>query len=252
MKNNIDPKFTSQLQAYLSTPESERDIKAGATLLLQCNPNRYRTLYRTIMRNPARFSKKLEYELNKYLRMRLDGVTRQDARVLRDTLMPQLRKVVEAGPEVSADTDTAPSSHRGKRADHDKLPEEIQALYTANGDLYAKIKQIHNDCVHKQLAGAQACDLYELLKIGKELFDQYKSNWAQYDTYEIGGAQAAYSEEALKTATNYVQRKLNELAKTTDEKKIASLKQRISERAASIDYHLPAATLDRMKTYGID
>lgn len=64
-------KINAKIQAYLDTPPSERDVVAGATLLLSLNSNKI--LFQNVVRKPEKFADKVEYELRKHLKIRLDG-----------------------------------------------------------------------------------------------------------------------------------------------------------------------------------
>ena len=72
----MDNKLTQQITDWLNTPRERRDIGAGAMMLLRLNNNRF--LYANIMRRPEKFADKLEYELRKHLRIRLDNMTMAD------------------------------------------------------------------------------------------------------------------------------------------------------------------------------
>ena len=69
MEDKIELELTPKVQQWLDTPESERDIAAGAELLLRINRNKI--LHRNIMRNPERKKDVLEYHLQKILKERL-------------------------------------------------------------------------------------------------------------------------------------------------------------------------------------
>ena len=48
--NNQDPQFTSKLQVWVNTPDSQKDWEEGAILLLQLSGNKI--MYRNISVNP--------------------------------------------------------------------------------------------------------------------------------------------------------------------------------------------------------
>ncbi len=69
----------------------------------------------------------------------------------------------------------------GRRADHDRLPADIQALWDANGKRWHKMRQAYNELQSLIDAGGQPCDLYEKLKLLDELDKAYRADMAKYD-----------------------------------------------------------------------
>lgn len=180
----MDHNFTKMLQDWLNQPREQRDVQAGATMLLQLNRNKI--LFQNIIRKPEQMMDKLEYELKKNLRIRLDKMTVDDVVRMDRELVPKVDKMLEQdAPVISTDTDVPTAKvARGKRPDHDSLPLEIQALYVTNGDRYFKIKQLFNQL--KGMQDAAPCDRYEYLKQLADLDKQYREAWEQYDSYVPG------------------------------------------------------------------
>lgn len=170
-----------KIKAYLDTPAAERDVAAGALLLLQLNRNRI--LYNGACIAPQRYAPVIEHELKKHLRILLDGLTAQGIVEMEHEVVPVAEESLEEGaPVVSTDVDHPEGTHRGRRADHESLPAEIQALYEKNGEIYFKMKQTFETL--KTLEEAAPCDRYEHLKVLKSLDDQYRKNWKKYDGFE--------------------------------------------------------------------
>ncbi len=185
--SKLDPEFTRSLQQWLGTPKPQRDVRAGATLLLQLNRNK--ALYNAAMSRPDKMHDKVEYELKKFLAIRLDGMTLDDVGAMQREVMPRVAKTVKENPASVLQTeDELPDAKvaRGLRADHDQLPDRIKALWEGNFVLYKKIKLLYNECVAMTDAGAQPCDLYERLKILDEADKRYHDNLAAYDAYVLG------------------------------------------------------------------
>ena len=65
----MDQKINKQIQEWLNTPRDQRNVPAGAMLLLRLNHNQ--VLYNNILHKPTKLHDKLEYELKKYLQWRL-------------------------------------------------------------------------------------------------------------------------------------------------------------------------------------
>ena len=167
----MDNNLTKQIQEWLDTPISERNISVGAEMLLKLNRNRI--LYQNIIRRGAKMMGKLEYELKKYHRLRIDNKTVADVVRLEKEVMPKVQKFVEEEP--------AKAEHAGKRVDHDELPEEIQALWDENFEQYAKVKALFEEL--KAMANMEPCDRYEKLKLLDEAESKYRKNLADYDAY---------------------------------------------------------------------
>lgn len=177
----LDTYLTQALQDYLATPAAERDVAAGAELLLRLNRNRI--LYNNILRNPERLADKLEYELKKHLQIRLDGLTLQEVSEMNQKVIPAAAATLAAGePGKTAPNGGKPHAlYHGKRPDHDQLPEEIRAIYDQGGELYQRIRDTYNTLM--QMADAEPCDRYEYLKILGDLDRRYREGWERYDHY---------------------------------------------------------------------
>lgn len=183
---------------------TEAELADGAMMVLQCNRNQ--VLYNTIMRRPARYEEKIAYELRKHLRylkndMTLDDVKSMEARtlpVIGNTIAETEKAASEAaeadGEVPEGDILPAPALSseepygqtdaivaRGKRADHDTLPEAIRAIWNRNAERYKKIKQAHETC--KTLTAA--CDRYEFVKAIADLWADYKKDFDTYDHYVL-------------------------------------------------------------------
>ena len=172
----MDNRLTEQMQAWLSA--SNRDdatIIEGATMLLQLNRNQY--MYHRAIAKPRSMEAKIEYELTKHLRYRLDGYTLQEVAALDQKIMPEVGVIV-------ADEDDPTPKKTGKRADHDTLPTEIQDIWDANFKRWVKIKNLYNTLLG--MSQAMPCDRYEYLKQMSDLFNAYKEQMSVYDAYKPG------------------------------------------------------------------
>lgn len=182
-KNYMDNNFTQKMQDWLNQPAHERDIVAGATMLLQLNHNR--VLYTNIVRRPERFADKVEYELRKHLKIRLDGLTVADVVKMEREVMPRVEQTLKDAPVISTDAELPQGTiARGKRLDHDRLPAEIQALWDGNIENYHKVRDLHHRL--KEMEAAPPCDRYEFLKLLDEADRRYRENLARYDGFVFG------------------------------------------------------------------
>ena len=182
-KNYMDNNFTQKMQDWLNQPAHERDIVAGATMLLQLNHNR--VLYTNIVRRPERFADKVEYELRKHLKIRLDGLTVADVVKMEREVMPRVEQTLKDAPVITTDAELPQGTvARGRRPDHEQLPAEIQALWDGNIENYHKVRDLHH--LLKVLEAAPPCDRYEYLKLLDEADRKYRENLAMYDGFVLG------------------------------------------------------------------
>lgn len=190
--NNMDDKLTEEIQEYLNQKPSERNVLHGAEMVLKLNRNII--LFQNIQRNPTAFADKVVYELGKFLKMRLDRktveeVVRMEASVVPAAVSTLMSQEDEQGKMIiSTDEDTTgvPKIAKGKRADHDDLPSEIQDLWNKNGELYFNIKNLFEQL--KSMSNAPACDRYEYLKQLDDADKTYRANMAKYDSYKNDGS----------------------------------------------------------------
>lgn len=176
----FDNKLTQDIADWLNTPEDNRDVKAGADMMLSLNRNR--ALYNTVLRNPAKYMPKLVYELRKYLRMRIDKVTAADAAKIEAQVLPRVEKMLEQQPAISAEDELPDASvAKGKRADHDSLPADIRALWESNGQLHRRIVLLFNEL--KAMSDALPCDRYEKVRLLAEADKTYRANLERYDSF---------------------------------------------------------------------
>lgn len=185
----MDKEFTESLKRWLETPREERDVREGAELLLRINGNRH--IYNLAMNRPEAAHDHVEHDLKKFLQIRLDGHTVESIREMERELLPKVRTLIpppeeETESELSEDdtveeTPTAPNAHRGRRPDHDELPEHIRAIYDRGGELYEKIRRTFTEL--QDLEKAPPCDRYEKIKILEGLYEEYIAGWDEYDAY---------------------------------------------------------------------
>lgn len=183
--NKIDFKLTEKIQDWLNTPASQRDIAAGAMMYLQLSRNQ--ALYNSVMRKPEKFYAKLEYELRKFLRIRLDKMTIADVSRMESEITPRVVETIGEETVISTDNEFPEGvTARGKRMDHASLPPEIQELWDSNAGRYRKIVILFNEL--KTMSGAMPCDRYEKLRMLDELDRTYRANLERYDNFEAVAA----------------------------------------------------------------
>ena len=221
----IDPKFTKKIQDWLYVePKTDDMAVTGAMLLQQINPRNfaYRRWLSMASTRPKSILSKIEYELKKHLRYRLDGLTLEQVRRLDQNVVPEARKIIDEGiPEDQAATDSAsrdaPQEVKllGKRADHDQLPDGIKKLWDDNGKLYKDIKATFEEL--KSMENLPSCDRYDKLQLLASLDSKYLKQMEVYDNYVIGKetADETGNSETTKnvgTARAYLSKNLDNLA----------------------------------------
>ena len=229
----MDKAFTQDIADWLETPREERDVRKGAELLLRINGNRH--IYQLAMIRPDTAHNHVEADLKKFLQIRLDGHTMESVRQMDSELIPKVQNIITTRQDESEDApeetdDTAPA-HRGKRSDHNELPEEIRAIYERGGELFEKIKQIFTEL--QQMENAPACDRYEKLKVLKPLVKEYTDGWERYDNYNSDMSQ----EEAVE-AVDEAPEPGNEV------KRVGAARKFISTHVAKLETLLQAETID--------
>ena len=175
----INLELTPKIKEWLDTDPSERDIRAGAELLLRINRNRI--LYDNIMRNPARHAATLEYQMKRILKQRLIDTTHEE--------VAQMMTEVDAIARQHGFSKSQRSEfQRGKRADHDQLPPEVQQLYVDNADIMRRMREAHTRLrmINSTNSTCPDSDRYPLAKDIIRLDLQYRDNWNLYDHYVKG------------------------------------------------------------------
>ena len=175
----MDKDFTAKLQSWLNTPRAERNWEEGSTLLLQLTGNKI--LYRNLSVNPEGKANYIEGRLQQFLDFRLAELTHEQV----EEMERQVESITRQHCEFQQDDNEAKDFRAGKRADHDQLPDDIQALYVENLDLLHRMRELHLRLRTLSRTGSTCPDsdrypfLKELIKLDKKLHD----NWNAYDHY---------------------------------------------------------------------
>ena len=202
--------LTDKIKEILDCADSDIRIEEAATLLLQINRNR--VLYENIVRRGN--VEKLRYELQKMYDFRIQENAVEETKKLEKKaetiLTTTLAKIEEKEKEVK----------RGRRSDHEELPENIKAKVVENQTLYPRMRKIHEQL--KLMANARPCDRYPFLKELKELDEKIRRNWDEYDAYDAS-ADRAIEEQAEQ-----------EPAAAVDIKKIQAARKYLSDNKAKL------------------
>ena len=181
----INLPLTDNIRQWLDTPSAERDLKAGAELLLRVSRNRI--LYNNIIRALPQRATLLEHHLRKILNTRLVNTTREEVR----KMMVQVDDIA-ARHGLSGQT-TRTSFQNGKRADHDSLPEDVKQLYVENADIMRRMRDTHTRLrmINPSNSTCPDSDRYPLAKALIGYDRRYRDNWNRYDHYVKGTLLAA-------------------------------------------------------------
>ena len=188
----MDKTFTDKLQTWLSLPREQRDWDEGALMLLQLTGNKI--MYRNLSVNPEGKANFIEGKLQQYLEFRLAELTHEQVKEMQHAV----EEIVKEHTEFKSDDNEAKNFKAGKRADHDTLPEEIQALYVENLDLVHRMRELHLKLRTMSTTDSTCADsdrypfLKEFIKLDKKLHD----NWNVYDHFVTKAETTESAEEA--------------------------------------------------------
>lgn len=184
----IDLELTPKIKEWLETEPSQRNLREGADLLLRITRNKI--LYANITRNITRHADTIEYNLRKIYKGRLAEITHAQVR----SMMADVESIAQArglaNPEGSS---KRTELQRGKRADHDELPDEIKQLYVDNADILRKMRECHVRLrmITPDNSTCPDSDRYPWAKEIIALDTLYRENWNRYDHYVKGTPVAA-------------------------------------------------------------
>lgn len=174
----MNNKLTARLQDFLDTPREDRDWNEGAILLLQLTNNTI--MYRNLSINPKGKAEFIEGKLRAFLKSRREVEAHDEVNIMQE----QVDAIVASRTEFKEHNE-AKDFKAGKRADHDRLPEDIQALYVENLDLVHRMRELHlrlrllSDSTKQVPAAERKPLLDEFINLDKKLH----ANWDTYDHY---------------------------------------------------------------------
>ena len=158
--------YKEQVKEWLSTEPSQRDLEFGAKLMLQGNRNKI--LHQNVIKK-SNFEK-IAYELTKIMG---EESRNNDQAVVAKMVL-----------QIAANETTQPEVTKGKRADHDTLPEAIQALFEKNLQIYPEMRSLHErlKVLSEAATGTERLPfLQRLLSLDQEL----RENWNLYDGFDV-------------------------------------------------------------------
>ena len=177
-----------KVQKWLSVPQPQRDYQAGALMMLQITSNHIQ--YANVVRNLKAKSGVVDYELGRYVKAKAKAVEHTQVVAMRE-------KVSVIAHKRNLDGSKYTDKKRGKRVDHDSLPDEIKALYTENLSLLQSMREDHlqlRRLVNDEKVTCLDAEQYPFLKDIIEKDERMHKNWQAYDNY---GASPEAEEEQL-------------------------------------------------------
>lgn len=174
----MDANFTELLNTWLTTPADERDYTVGALYLLKLTGNAI--MYRNVVASLDARHEFIEYQLQKYYNFRVQDITHEQV----EEMAAQVETIVAN--ELSLSTESE-EFRKGKREDHEQLPDEIKACYVENLSLLQRMRELHLQLRNLSLDNAPCPDsdrypfLKELIKLDKQMHE----NWDKYDHYVV-------------------------------------------------------------------
>lgn len=186
----MDHKFTEKIKQWLEKSEDERDYSVGALYLLKLSGNQI--MYKNIIAQIDRRHDVVDYQLQKYYNFRVQALTHAQV----EEMAAQVETIVAEHIPLAANADQNPA--KGRRVDHDSLPDEIKAKYVENLSLLQRMRELHLRLRSLSLDNSPCPDserfpfLKELISLDKKLH----SNWEEYDHYVAPSPDAVPSRSA--------------------------------------------------------
>ena len=150
-------------------------------------------MYRNLSINPKGQAEFIEGKLRAFLKARREVEAHDEVNIMQE----QVDAIVASRTEFNEHNE-AKDFKAGKRADHDSLPEDIQALYVENLDLVHRMRELHLKLRTMSTTDSTCADsdrypfLKEFIKLDKKLHD----NWNVYDHFVTKAETAESTEEA--------------------------------------------------------
>lgn len=224
--------LTPNIKKWLDTEPAKRDLMEGADLLLRVTRNRI--LYANVTRNIKVHAEAIEYHLKKIYNQRVQDITHEQV----SEMMKQVDSIAKVrGLNAGASSNSRTEFQRGKRADHDELPPEVQQLYVTNNEIRLRMRDAHTKLrlISPENSTCPDNDRFPIAKYIIELNNQYLDNWNLYDHYVKG---TPISETVLavdeRTASKNAEKLCHLLLGKYNKAKDADLAARIRESYAKI------------------
>jgi len=257
---DMDNELTKKMGEFLQkeTP-TDNEIREAALMLLQLDPGRERAIYNSAQLRPQSLLPWVRTDLKKFYGIRMRGMTNEEAHKFNDEtvklVVEDLKKVPE-GAEIKLEDSVKMESIRGKREDHDSLPDEIKQLWDKNAERWNTMRKLHVQ-LEQLIAqpGYQACDGNELCYQLRQADNALRADYKKYDEYNAEEQHQETPEEAaarinkqINGARVYISRHVNNEELTDDEE--TTLQDAI-DLLANLKQNVKPETLDKLKAKGV-
>lgn len=170
--------YFDKVNDWLNADPKTRTIEQGAMLMLQGNKNRI--LHQNVIHR-CNFEK-VVYELEKII---------GDQRVVAEPANEKVQALEANLPITMAGIESILSSEsKGKRADHETLPADIQSAYDKNLEIYPRMRSLQAKLKVLNETGTAADRLPFLTEL-LELDSALRTNWDAYDKFDVNAPVAA-------------------------------------------------------------
>ena len=261
--NELQKQFTEKLEKWAASDHSsDESIIEGMRLVFKIVPNQ--ALMQQVIRTPQRMRKKVEYEVEKHLKYRRKNLVRNDVIRLELEVKGMITPVISMENSIPEEEKSETSvlyvdgKLRGKRADHEDLPDVIKKLWTDNAERWKKIKETFNECQECE----DTCDRYELLVVLREAWYKYKADMWLYDSYKAGDdtskLEKGDGEMTVANARSYISKNKSKLAEAVeqgDEEAILKWRTKIQECVDHLiksEATFKAAQVEELKNYSVN
>lgn len=186
----MDKFLAEKIECFLSkeTP-TDKEIRDAALLLLQCAPARSRSIYNSAMVRPRGMLAWIRADLRKYYAIHAKGLASpEEVRRFNDGTVAAVEESLATRPEdAEEEVPQVPVlGIRGKREDHDLLPEEVQALWVRNAERWKKMRQLHAQLAQLMARPDYApCDGNELCYLLRKADTDLRNDYETYDSFVI-------------------------------------------------------------------
>lgn len=176
--------LTDEIKKLLDLPKEDVDIEKAALLLLKINRNKI--MYHNLVRRNA--VDKALYELRKHYDSRLRTHIIKEA----PEMETKVAEVIENTPEIKSDEEIDEKVTKGKRDDHEELPDEVKALYLENFNILRRMRKLHEQL--KLMVDNSPCDRFPYLSELLAFDTKLRKNWELYDSYKPGDSLDAFTQ----------------------------------------------------------
>lgn len=162
--------FEQKVYNWLQLRADKRDLNEGVKLLLQITRNKI--LFDNVLRKEN--FEKIEYILKKYIGDKAPET--DNVKLENDELTNFTSDIEKISEKING---------KGKRADHDQLPEFIQDLPGENITIYQKMRGLHERLKILSSGTSTVADRLPYVQELQALDLELNSNWETYDSFDL-------------------------------------------------------------------